>query len=134
MSEWNDKVIAELREHGGTAPSMGGATLLILHTIGAKSGQERLSPLLYRERGDDLVIFASYAGAPKNPAWFHNLVAHPEVTVEVGGETRTVRARVADREERDELYDWNKQEYDTFKEYEAKTDRVIPVVILEPVG
>ena len=134
MSEWNDQVIAELRENGGTAPSMGGATLLILHTTGAKSGQERLSPLLYRERGDDLVIFASYAGAPSNPAWFHNLVAHPEVTVEIGGETRTVRARVADPAERDELYDWNKQEYETFKEYEAKTDRKIPVVLLEPVG
>ena len=88
MSEWNDKVIEELRANGGSAPSIGGATLLILHTTGAKSGQERLSPLLYREQGDDLVIFASYAGAPVNPAWFHNLVAHPEVTVEIGGETR----------------------------------------------
>ena len=90
--------------------------------------------MLYRERGDDLVIFASYAGAPVNPAWFHNLVANPDVTVEVGGETRSVRARVADQAERDELYEWNKQDYDTFAEYEAKTDRVIPVVILEPVG
>ncbi len=134
MSDWNDTVIAELRANGGTAPSMGGAPLLILHSVGAKSGQERLSPLLYRERGDDLVIFASYAGAPTNPAWFHNLVANPDVTVEVGGETRAVRARVADRPERDELYEWNKQDYDTFAEYEAKTDRVIPVVILEPAG
>jgi deazaflavin-dependent oxidoreductase (nitroreductase family) len=132
MSEWNDKVIEELRANGGSAPSMGGATLLILHTTGAKSGQERLSPLLYRERGDDIVIFASFAGAPVNPAWFHNLVAHPEVTVEIGGETRSVRARVADPAERDELYDWNKQDYETFKEYETKTDRRIPVVILEP--
>jgi deazaflavin-dependent oxidoreductase (nitroreductase family) len=134
MSEWNDQVIAELRANGGSAPSMGGASLLILHSIGAKSGQERVSPLLYRERGDDLVIFASFAGAPVNPAWFHNLVAHPDVTVEVGGETRKVRARVAAPAERDELYDWNKQDYDTFKEYEAKTDRKIPVVILEPAG
>jgi deazaflavin-dependent oxidoreductase (nitroreductase family) len=133
MSDWNTKVIEELRANGGHAPSMGGATLLILHTIGAKSGKERLSPLLYRERGDALVIFASYAGAPVNPAWFHNLLAHPDVTVEVGGETRAVRARVAEGAERDELYDWNKQDYETFVEYEAKTDRVIPVVILEPV-
>ncbi len=131
MSEWNDKVIEELRANKGTAPSMGGATLLILHTTGAKSGQERVSPLLYRERGDDLVIFASYAGAPQNPAWFHNLVAHPDVTAEVLGETRSLRARVAEKAERDELYEWNKQDYDTFAEYEAKTDRVIPVVILE---
>jgi deazaflavin-dependent oxidoreductase (nitroreductase family) len=134
MSDWNDKVIEELRANGGTAPSMGGAPLLILHTTGAKTGKERLSPLLYRERGDDLVIFASYAGAPVNPAWFHNLVAHPDVTVEVGGETRSVRARVAGPEERDELYEWNKRDYETFHEYEQKTDRVIPVVILEPVS
>ena len=132
MSDWNQKVIDELRANGGNAPSMGGATLLILHTIGAKSGQERLSPLLYRERGDDLVIFASFAGAPVNPAWFHNLVAHPDVTVEIGGETRSVRARVADTDERDELWEWNKKDYETFADYEAKTDRTIPVVILEP--
>jgi deazaflavin-dependent oxidoreductase (nitroreductase family) len=134
MNDWNTKVIEELRANGGNAPSFGGAPLLILHTIGAKSGQERLSPLLYRERGDDLVIFASYAGAPVNPAWFHNLVAHSDATVEVGGETRSVRARVAGPEERDELWEWNKQDYETFADYEAKTDRRIPVVILEPVG
>jgi deazaflavin-dependent oxidoreductase (nitroreductase family) len=132
MSNWNDQVIEELRANGGHAPSMGGAPLLILHTTGAKTGQERLSPLLYRERGDDLVIFASYAGAPVNPAWFHNVVAHPDVTVEIAGETRTVRARVAGPEERDELWEWNKQDYDAFAEYEKKTDRTIPVVILEP--
>ncbi len=134
MSDWNDKVIEELRANGGNAPSMGGAPLLILHTIGAKSGQERLSPLLYRERGDDFVIFASYAGAQVNPAWFHNLVAHPDVTIEIGAETRSVRARVADKKERDELWEWNKQDYDTFADYESKTDRTIPVVILEPAG
>jgi deazaflavin-dependent oxidoreductase (nitroreductase family) len=134
MNDWNQKVIEELRANGGNAPSMGGATLLILHTVGAKSGQERLSPLLYRERGDDLVIFASYAGAPVNPAWFHNLVAHPDVTVEIGGETRAVRARVAGTDERNELWEWNKQDYETFAEYESKTDRTIPVVILESAG
>jgi deazaflavin-dependent oxidoreductase (nitroreductase family) len=132
MSDWNTQVIEEFRANGGAVPSMGGAPLLILHTTGAKSGQERESPLLYRERGDDLVIFASFAGAPVNPAWFHNLVAHPEVTVELGTETRSVRARVAGPEERDELWEWNKQDFDTFAEYESKTDRTIPVVILEP--
>jgi deazaflavin-dependent oxidoreductase (nitroreductase family) len=134
VSDWNTKVIEEFRANNGSVPSFGGATLLILHTVGAKSGQERLSPLLYRERGDDLVIFASYAGAPVNPAWFHNLLAHPEVTVEIGGETRRVRARVAETEERNELWEWNKRDYETFSDYEAKTDRTIPVVILEPVG
>ena len=134
MNDWNQQVIEELRANGGNAPSMGGATLLILHTIGAKSGQERLSPLLYRERGDDLVIFASYAGAPVNPAWFHNLVAHPDVTVEIGGATRSVRARVAEPDERNELWEWNKEDYETFADYESKTDRTIPVVILEPAA
>jgi deazaflavin-dependent oxidoreductase (nitroreductase family) len=132
MSDWNKGVIEEFRANRGTVPSMGSAPLLILHTIGAKSGEERLTPVLYRERGDDLVVFASYAGAPVNPAWFHNLVAHPDVTVEIGTETRAVRARVAGRPERDEIWEWNKQDFGTFGEYEAKTERVIPVVILEP--
>src|SRR5262249_41747519 len=132
VSDWNQKVIDELRANGGNAPSMGGATLLILHTIGAKSGEGRLSALRYRERGGDLESFAPHAGAPVNPAWFHNLVAHPDVTVELGGETRAVRARVAGTDERNELWEWNKQDYETFADYEAKTDRTIPVVILEP--
>ena len=134
MSDWNDTVIAELRANGGTAPSMGGAPLLILHTTGAKSGQERLSPLLYREQGDDLVVFASYAGAPSDPAWFRNLVANPDVTVEIGTETRALRARVAGPDERDAIWVDHKANWPQFQEYEDKTDRVIPVVILEPAG
>ncbi len=134
VNDWNANVIEEFRANGGNVPSFGGAPLLLLHTIGAKSGQERVSPLLYRERGDDLVIFASYAGAPVNPAWFHNLVAQPDVTVEIGTETRRVRARVADPAERDELWEWNKKDYETFGDYEAKTDRTIPVVVLEPAA
>jgi len=133
-SDWNTKVIEEFRANGGKVQSFGNAPLLILHTTGAKSGEERESPVLYREQGDDLVIFASFAGAPVNPAWFHNLVANPEATIELGTETRTVRARIAEGEERDLLWEWNKQDYATFADYEAKTDRVIPVVILEPVG
>jgi deazaflavin-dependent oxidoreductase (nitroreductase family) len=131
-SDWNTKIIEEFRANGGKVESFGNAPLLILHTIGAKSGEKRESPLLYRERGDDLVIFASFAGGPVNPAWFHNLVANPEATVELGTETRTVRARVAEGEERDRLWEWNKGDYPGFGDYESKTDRVIPVVILEP--
>ena len=134
VSDWNTQVIEEFRANGGKVESFGNAPLLILHTTGAKSGEERESPLLYREQGDDLVIFASFAGAPVNPAWFHNLVANPEATVELGTETRTVRARIVEGEERDRLWEWNKQDYATFGDYETKTDRVIPVVILEPVG
>jgi deazaflavin-dependent oxidoreductase (nitroreductase family) len=133
-SDWNTKIIEEFRANGGKVESFGNAPLLILHTIGAKSGEKRESPLLYREQGDDFVIFASFAGAPVNPAWFHNLVANPEATVELGTETRTVRARVAGAEERDRLWEWNKADYPGFGDYESKTDRVIPVVILEPVG
>ena len=133
MSEWNDKVIEELRANGGSAPSMGGATLLILHTTGAKSGQERLSPLLYRERGDDLVIFASYAGAPVNPAWFHNLVAHPEVEVALqGGPAVQMRARVATADERARLWPLITADHQNYAEYQTRTERQIPLVLLNP--
>jgi len=134
-ADWNDKIIAEFRANAGKVGGpFEGATLLILHTTGAKSGEARESPLLYREHDGKLVLFASYAGAPVNPAWFHNLVAHPEATVEIGTETRAVRARVAESEERDRIWEWNKVDYPTFAGYEAKTDRTIPVVILESVG
>jgi deazaflavin-dependent oxidoreductase (nitroreductase family) len=133
-SDWNTKVIEEFRANDGKVESFGNAPLLILHTIGAKTGEKRESPVLYREQGDDLVVFASFAGAPVNPAWFHNLVANPEATVELGTETRTVRARVAEGEERDRLWEWNKQDYPGFGDYETKTDRVIPVVVLEPLA
>ena len=133
-SDWNTKVIEEFRANDGKVESFGNAPLLILHTIGAKSGEERESPVLYREQGDNLLVFASFAGAPVNPAWFHNLVANPEATVELGTETRSVRARIAEGEERDRLWEWNKQDYPGFGDYETKTDRVIPVVVLEPVG
>ena len=132
-NDWNTQIIEEFRANKGkVGGQLAGAPLLILHTIGSKSGEERETPLLYREHGDDLVIFASYAGADVHPAWYHNLVAHPEATVEIGTETRTVRARVAEPEERDRLWEWNKQDYPGFGDYEAKTDRVIPVLVLEP--
>ena len=133
-SDWNTKVIEEFRANDGKVESLGSAPLLILHTIGAKSGEERESPVLYREQGDNLVVFASFACAPVNPAWFHNLVANPEATVELGTETRSVRARIAEGQERDRLWEWNKQDYPGFGDYETKTDRVIPVVVLEPVA
>ena len=134
MSEWNDKVIEELRANGGTAAEHGwrDAAHPPHHRCEERSGAPVAAAL--PRAGRRPRHLRSYAGAPVNPAWFHNLVAHPDVTVEIGGETRSVRARVACREERDELYDWNKQDYETFKEYEARTDRKIPVVILEPVG
>jgi deazaflavin-dependent oxidoreductase (nitroreductase family) len=109
-------------------------SLVILHTAGAKSGEPRETPLFYRQEGDDVVVFASKGGAPENPAWYHNVLAHPEVTVELGDGTRTMRARVAEGDERDRIWSAQKDEWPQFAEYETKTDRAIPVVILEPVA
>ncbi len=135
MSDWNQQVIEEFRANNGQVSSFGaGAPLLILHTTGAKSGQERESPVLYRREGDDLIVFASYAGAPNHPDWYHNLVAHPEVVAELGDGRVRARARVAQGEERSRIWEAHKKEWPQFQEYEDKTDREIPVVVLEPVG
>jgi deazaflavin-dependent oxidoreductase (nitroreductase family) len=104
--------------------------VLVTHR-GARSGTERTTPLVYLADGDDVVIFASKAGAPTNPDWFHNLVANPDATIEVGTETVAVRARVAEGAERDELFERQKAASPQFAEYEKATDRVIPVVVLE---
>ena len=106
-------------------------TLLLTH-VGAKSGQKRISPLTYtRGDGDDLVLVASKGGYPKNPAWFHNLKAHPDTEVQVGREHRPVHARVATPEERERLWPRVVENYSGSAEYQKRTDRVIPLVILE---
>ncbi|MDQ1432242.1 MAG: hypothetical protein QOF40_2844 [Actinomycetota bacterium] len=131
-NDWNQTVIDEYRATGGKLTGdFEGVPMLILHTTGAKTGEPRVIPLMYRQEGDDLVIFASKAGAPTNPDWFHNLRAHPDVSVEVGAETRPVVAREAQGEERDRIWEAHKKEFPGFADYEAKTDRVIPVVVLE---
>ena len=118
--DWNRKVIEEFRANAGKVESFVNAPLLILHTTGAKSGRERESPVLYREQGEDLVVFASYAGAPVHPAWYHNLVANPDASVELGTGNRAVRARVAEGEERDRLWEWNKHDYPGFGDYDER--------------
>jgi deazaflavin-dependent oxidoreductase (nitroreductase family) len=106
-------------------------TLLLTH-VGAKSGQKRISPLSYTKGdGDDLVLVASKGGYPKNPAWFHNLKAHPDTEVQVGREHRPVHARVATPEERERLWPRVVENYSGYAEYQKRTDRVIPLVILE---
>ena len=131
--DWNSKIIAEFRANGGrVGGQFEGAPLLLLHTTGAKTGAERVSPVMYRADGDRLVVFASKAGAPTNPDWYHNLRANPHVTVEVGTGTRHVVARVAEGEERARLWEAHKSEWPGFADYERKTDRQIPVVVLEP--
>jgi deazaflavin-dependent oxidoreductase (nitroreductase family) len=133
MSDFNDQVIAEFRANDGkVGGNFAGAPMLLLHTIGAKSGLERVSPLVYQPRDDDSwVIFASYAGAPSDPAWFGNLVATPAISIEVGAETVPVTARVATGDERTALWEAQKQAMPGFAAYEAKTTREIPVVVLE---
>jgi deazaflavin-dependent oxidoreductase (nitroreductase family) len=131
-NDWNTQIIDEFRANDGKVGGpFAGAPLLILHSTGAKSGQERVSPLMYRPEGDDLVIFASKGGAPTHPDWLYNLRANPEATVEVGSDTKKVVAREAEGDERERIWDAHKKAFPGFQEYEDKTDRVIPVVILE---
>jgi deazaflavin-dependent oxidoreductase (nitroreductase family) len=130
--DFNTKVISEFRANGGkVGPPFAGANLLLLHTVGARSGQPRVNPLAYRPDGDRLVVFASYAGNPRHPAWYRNLLALPHARVEVGAETRDVVARVAQGDERERLWSAQKADVAAFADYETKTDRQIPVVILE---
>ena len=132
LNDWNAKIIEEFRANGGKVGGhFEGAPLLLLTHVGAKTGTRRVSPLMYQAVGDAYAVFASRAGAPKNPAWYHNLLAHPDVTIEVGTETRSVRARVAQGEERETIWRTQKERFPTFAEYETKTSRQIPVVLLE---
>jgi F420H(2)-dependent quinone reductase len=116
---------------GHTIPGVPGKMLLLDH-VGAKSGTKRTSPLLYVEDGADIVIVASKGGFPKNPGWFHNLMANPDTTVQVGSEHRAVRARVATPEEYDRLWALAVKAYHGYEDYKARTDRQIPLVVLEP--
>jgi deazaflavin-dependent oxidoreductase (nitroreductase family) len=105
---------------------------LLLHHVGARSGTERVSPLTYIPDGQDLVLVASKGGYPKNPAWFHNLNAHPDTTVQVGARKRPVHARVATAQERERLWPTVIKTYAGYAGYQARTEREIPLVILEP--
>ena len=132
MNDWNRGVMEEFRANGGKVGGMWeGRPLLLLTTTGAKSGQPRLHPMMYLRDGDRLLVFASKGGAPTSPDWYHNLVDHPEVTVEVGNETYPAIATVLSGEERDRLYARQAQLYPQFGEYQTKTTRKIPVVALE---
>jgi deazaflavin-dependent oxidoreductase (nitroreductase family) len=133
VSDFNSAIIAEFRAHGGKVGGpFEGAPLLLLTSTGAKSGERRTTPVMYLPEGERMVIFASKAGAPTNPAWYHNLTANPSATVEVGTRTVDVHARQASGEERDRLYERQAKLYPQFADYEQKTTRKIPVVVLEP--
>ena len=132
---WNDSIIAQFRANGGqmTSGPFTGRTLLLLTTKGAKTNVERTSPLVYSRDGERFVIVASKGGAPTHPAWYHNLRAHPEVTLEVGKEKFRARASVATAAERRRLYDKHAERMPAFWDYEKKTTRKIPVVVLERI-
>jgi deazaflavin-dependent oxidoreductase (nitroreductase family) len=128
-------LIEEFRANQGVVGGpFEGATLLLLHHVGAKSGKDRVNPLVYNRDGDRYVVFASKAGAPTNPDWYHNLKANPNITIEVGTDTIDVVASEASGEERDRLFDAQVQRSPQFGEYRDKTDRVIPVILLTPTA
>jgi len=134
INEFNRKVIDEFRANDGKVSGpFERAPLLLLTTTGARSGESRTNPLAFTRDGDDLVVIASKGGAPSSPDWYHNLVAHPDVTVELPGETFSARARVAEEPERTRLYDAQATLLPNFVEYAQKTERSIPVVVLERV-
>jgi deazaflavin-dependent oxidoreductase (nitroreductase family) len=134
MNDWNQKVVEEFRANGGkVGGEMDGWPLLLLHHVGAKSGTERVNPLVYQRLGDSVAVFASKGGAPTNPDWYHNVVAHPDTKIEIGTETQPVTARVATGEERQKIWDAQKEIFPNFADYEkTAAGREIPVVVLDP--
>jgi deazaflavin-dependent oxidoreductase (nitroreductase family) len=131
VPDWNTAIIEEFRgNEGRVGGQFRGAPLLLLTTIGRRTGQRHTNPVMYLADGDRVLVFASKGGAPTNPDWFRNLVANPEVTVEVGTELYPAHATVLEGEERDRFYAEQSRRYPGFAEYERNTSRTIPVVAL----
>jgi deazaflavin-dependent oxidoreductase (nitroreductase family) len=131
-NDFNQRIIAEFRANAGVVGEpFAGRTLLLLKTIGAKSGQPRISPLVYLADGERFIIIASKGGAPTNPDWYHNLLANPLVTIEVGTEQFSAHATVAEGQEREQLFEKVVAAMPGFGEYQRNTTRQIPVVVLE---
>jgi deazaflavin-dependent oxidoreductase (nitroreductase family) len=132
-ADFNANVIEEFRANEGRVGGMfEGMPLLLLHHTGARSGEERINPVAYARDDGRYIVFASKGGAPTHPAWYHNLVAHPDTTVEVGTDTIDVSASEASGEERERLFREQAARLPQFAEYERNTDRVIPVIVLTP--
>ncbi len=131
LNDFNQQVISEFRaNHGKVGGQLANMPVLLLTTTGAKSGQAITKPLVYTTDGDRLVVLASFAGGPKNPPWHHNLIANPEATVELGSERFRVRATVTAGEERQRLFTRQAEQMPIFAEYQKKTARQIPVIVL----
>jgi deazaflavin-dependent oxidoreductase (nitroreductase family) len=132
VDDWNRQIIDEFRANGGKVGGrFEGAPMILVHHRGAKTGTERVTPLVYLPSGNAFVVFASKAGAPTDPHWYLNLVAHPDTVVEVGRDTIAVRARVAEGDEHDRLWSTQKEQMPGFAEYERTAGRPIPVVVLD---
>ena len=138
MPNWNDATIREFHAKAGKGIAGFGDRLILLTTVGARSGKERISPVMYHRDGEGYVVVASKGGAPDNPAWYLNLKSNPVATVEVGAQTGTetfqVRAREVKGKERDRMYAERVAIAPGFGEYERQTSRKIPVMILERIG
>lgn len=133
--DFNARNIAEFRaNHGKLGGSFAGAPLLLLHTVGARSGQARVNPMMYLPDDGRYLVFASKAGSDHNPDWYYNLLAHPDVRIEVGDEVLDVHATELRGQERDDRYAQQARLYPGFAGYQRKTSRVIPVIALVPTG
>jgi deazaflavin-dependent oxidoreductase (nitroreductase family) len=133
VNDWNQKTVEEFRANKGRVGGMWeGRPLALLTTIGAKSGKRRTSPMMYLRENGHLYVFASKAGAPTNPDWYYNLLAHPEVNVEIGDQSFPAIAKPVTGEEHDQIYARWAEQYPQFRAYQEKTTRVIPVIELEP--
>ena len=133
MSDFNTSIIEEFRANEGKVGGpFQGAPMVLITTTGAKSGEPRTAPLVYLQDGDRVVIIASKAGAPTNPDWYHNLRANPEAAIEVGSDKVEVLATEATGDERDELFERQARLFSQFGEYAEKTNRTIPVMLLNP--
>lgn len=134
-NERNQKIIDEFRANDGkVGGNFAGKSLLLLHHVGAKSGQERINPVAYVRDGERYVIIASKGGSPTNPSWYYNLIAHPQVTVEAGVEKFQAQATVTEEPERTRLYEKMTEMMPAFAEYRQKTERKIPVIVLTKVN
>lgn len=134
MTDWNRGIIEEFRQNEGRVGGrFRGIPILLLHHRGARSGIERVNPLAYRSLEEGaMAVFASKGGSPTHPDWYHNLLANPDVTVEVGTRTIEARARVAEGEERERIWGAQTRDLPVFAGYQERSGRTIPVVILEP--
>jgi deazaflavin-dependent oxidoreductase (nitroreductase family) len=133
MSDWNAGVIAEFRKNKGkVGGNFEGAPLLLINHVGARTRKVRINPVMYLKDGHRYIVFASKGGAPTNPDWYHNLKAHPDVKIEVGGETIEVRAEEITGPERDKIYKKQASLYPQFTQYQQNTKRIIPIIAFTP--